>query len=387
MRRETIYRGATAVIPIAVLIVSSAAAGVQDVPPAGGGTPVVAPHERLKLTSGSFRVRRTEHFTISYDTSPEMIGGFAGLVEQVYNATEAFATQRGLTVPREGVALDVLFFDRYEAYEQFTAGLGRVVATTTAGYFSWSDRLAVFYNTLSRPDIRDLTARISEARQEYLDARAKGGSRRDQRVSLDQLQRRIALLESRRDALVSEANRVTLRHEVAHQCLFHHGVHDALRGPPTWLVEGLACQFEDVQTVSKGRLLRVNEERLKDFRDSLGWPPRGAANRGNAGAGLRPEESTPVVALREFVAHPHLIADRRDRDAVRLYAQSWALVFYLQSMESDAFTSYLRSLNARPIGANFTPEEEIAAFEACFGPLDAAWQGRWLVAMSKLDVP
>ncbi|MCC7293266.1 MAG: DUF1570 domain-containing protein [Phycisphaerales bacterium] len=328
--------------------------------PPGTGPPPPAPHVRLGVAGGPFRVHRTDHFVVSHNTSTTVLRGLVNRLDRTYEAVMKFADARGLVDPaRRAIPLEVLFFDSYEEYAAFARTRGES-ADVTAGFYHSKDNVAVFYNTLNRPDVADISRQIEGARAQMLALRNEG--RNGGSTQVQQLQRQIDVWQTQRDAFVDQANRVALMHEAAHQCLFNLGVHAGGAVNPTWLVEGLACLFEVPQNVSGGIAARINGNRLADLRSAC------AAEAADDPA-AKPDDSACIgpLPLRDFVSAPGRVGDRSRADIAGLYAQSWAVVCFLQAEHAEQFTQYLCSIRARKPDTLPTGAEELALLEAAFG--------------------
>ncbi len=66
------------------------------------------------------------------------------------------------------------------------------------------------------------------------------------------------------------------------------------------------------------------------------------------------------------------------------YAESWALVHYLNRAKRKAVKKYVASVNRRPADYVPSPAEEISVFEAAFGRLDEKWDRKWRQWMRKV---
>src|SRR5205814_1499812 len=133
--------------------------------------------------------------------------------------------------------------------------------------------LAVFCNARDHDDIRAIDAEITSLR-----ARLLGLSVGNETVASrkkEALEEATDALSRRRDDLIENYNRFTIQHEAAHQILFNLGVHSSGLNSPPWLAEGLATQFEVPQTDRSGKVFRVNQYRLGDFREALGTTASG----------------------------------------------------------------------------------------------------------------
>ena len=189
------------------------------------------------------------------------------------------------------------------------------------------------------------------------------------------------MLRSGRDAIVERFNRLVIQHEATHQMFFNLGVHVHGADNPTWLVEGLACQFEVPQTrLAKGPG-RVNQMRLGDFREAVGVPPE---TKSLSNVAYRAAfETRRLIPLGDFVGDRDAFGRDGNRTAFR-YAQAWALVYYLSREHREALAAYLGQLSTRVPGRIAGPERESEDFEVAFGPLDDAFQRAWVSYMLKL---
>ncbi|WP_435016615.1 DUF1570 domain-containing protein [Tundrisphaera sp. TA3] len=193
----------------------------------------------------------------------------------------------------------------------------------------------------------------------------------DARGGEDQKTRRRALANRAREgAPASEIDRLTLlleldrraidlgilAHETVHQLAVATGIEPRPDAFPTWLHEGLAAQFEVVRGGRWAGVGRVNDLRLPDWR-AIRPAPRLAPLLRDAGLGQ---------------------GYRRD-----LYAESWALVYFLRKTRPDAFRAYLDLLRAPGSGA----DRHASAFRSAFGPDLAGLETAWHRYLAELRTP
>ena len=67
-----------------------------------------------------------------------------------------------------------------------------------------------------------------------------------------------------------------------------------------------------------------------------------------------------------------------------LYAEAWALVYYLQRERREDFADYVAGLAARRPGQAVDHPGELADFESAFGPLDDEFQLAWITYIVRL---
>jgi hypothetical protein len=328
----------------------------------------------LKIAGEGFRIRKTDHFTIAYDTSYEALRPLIGRLEGTYKAVARFCRDRGLHRDSPVARLQVILFDQHEDFARYLTGLG-LPSATIAGIYNQQTNLAAFCNTLNDPSLKGVARRIEQTRSQLKRLKSQRHSSQATQRRRRELQRELSIVQTRRDVIVKRFNRLVIQHEAAHQIFFNLGVHVRGADNPTWLVEGLACQFEVPQAGSNGGLRRVNHMRLGDFRDALGVPP-GEKELPEA-AYADALSSRRLVPLAELISRPELFSGRDDNIVFR-YAQAWALVYYLDRAHREGFAAYLKRLSARAPGKVAGPEREIGEFQATLGAPDAEFQRIWI---------
>ncbi len=339
-----------------------------------------SPHDEvaaslLEIAGEGFRIRQTEHFTICYDTPYSALGPHVGRLEGIYDAIQRFCKANEVGVDKLDTSLPILFFDRPENFSRYAKTVD-MQTDSIAGFYHQRNNVAVFLNTLNNSEVRRVSEQIAQA-----EGRLRGPGGTEAREAREALGRDIRVWRSQRDALVDRFNRFVLQHEAAHQVLFNRRVHARGAKNPTWLVEGLASQFEVPQSDLSGVLRGVNHMRLADLREAMGVPPA-------AGSRFEVDPAAvfaggKLVAFAEFIGDDELFSRRHD-DLTVLYAQSWGLVSYLHREHRESFAGYLRKLASRSPGEAVTPEREIAEFETAFGPIGPQLERRWVKFILRL---
>ena len=162
---------------------------------------------------------------------------------------------------------------------------------------------------------------------------------------------------------LSDSDMLTKRHELAHLFMYNMGAFTRGAQYPAWITEGFACMFEvNPWEISHhvDHNVPTNRFRLDDV--------------GNTNSMLRIRAVT--TNLRPWEARPET--------AARHYAQSWALAHFLYHRHRKEFGAYLRGLSLRKSGESRTADEELAEFEAAFGPVDESLERRWRDYVSEL---
>ncbi len=336
---------------------------------------------RLHEVAGEhFRIRETDHFTIAYNTHYNALRPLVGRLEGTYDAVWRFCRANDLVAEAPTRRLEVVLFDRYEEYLRYAAGVG-VAAGSMAGFYHPRTNLATFCNMHNSPVLAGLAKEILRVEADLSRSNAGTAPKPKNRARRQLLQRTVANLRAQQDALVKRFNRFVIQHEVAHQFLFNLGLHVRGGKNPVWLVEGLGCQFEVPQSDGAGKLKRVNQSRLGDFREALGIPTD--AGRVSPDLYMPAATNKRWLTLVELIGLEEMFGKRNDEVAYR-YAQAWALVYYLYREHRGPFIKYLQRLGTRRPGESFDRQQEIAEFESHFGKPDAAFEGAWVNFTLKL---
>jgi Protein of unknown function (DUF1570) len=156
----------------------------------------------------------------------------------------------------------------------------------------------------------------------------------------------------------------TAAHEMIHHLASNTGLlprHDAF---PHWLQEGFACQFEVIRGGRWAGISRAHDLRLPNWR-KLTSPPRLERLVRDAGFGRGYQGD--------------------------LYAQAWALVYYLRTQHPQQFLTFLdllRSPNADgPSPSEPAADRVLTAFKRAFGSDLDAHEREWLNFMKSVQTP
>ncbi len=340
-----------------------------------------AAEKLLAIGGEGFRIRETDHFMIAYDTPYKLVRPLTGRLEGTFDAVWAFCDANKLAPRPPASRFEVLLFDRLEDFRKYRTSVGLPGEGIATGFYWPETNIAVFVNTLSRPEVVQITNRIEQTLAELRASSADGSSGKSARARRGALRRALTTLRTGRDAIVEQFNRSVLQHEAAHQMLFNIGVHVRGAENPRWFVEGLACQFEVPQGGAGAGLKRVNHMRLADLRDALGvGPATKSCTEALYQAAL---DSGRLLGLLDLIGTPEGFM-RADAGTVILYAQAWGLVYYLHREHRDEFREYARVLSSRRPGEPANRTREIDDFVSAFGPLDRSLERTWINYMLKL---
>ena len=142
-------------------------------------------------------------------------------------------------------------------------------------------------------------------------------------------------------------NAETLIHEATHQTAFNTGIHNRLRPPPRWVVEGLGMLFESRgvwdSRHSARATDRINAQQLALFRRNLPRRPKDAFTR-------------LLTSDRPF-----------ETDMTAAYAESWAWTYYLIETQPRKYAAYLQKTSQGKPFSEYTSSERLTDFVSVFG--------------------
>ena len=278
----------------------------------------------------AFRVVKTKHYLVFYQSSDRFARDSANLLEELHKKLAEVLEKKDLPVtPAEFPLVAVIF----RSEEDFRSNRN-VAADVQAYYEILSNR--IFFFEKSRKE--SASPEVSALRKPQ-----------------------------------------TVAHEGTHQVLHNIGIQPRMSPWPLWLVEGLAEYCSPPKTTKRGvawaGLGQINPMHLTTIRDLE--DPMSSEVRGGPKAPTARDRGRPLVEY---------LATRSDLTPTD-YALSWGLTHYLAQNRVDQFVSYIRKLNKLRPFENRTPDEQLADFRETFGQdlakLDAQ-VGRYL---AKLKIP
>ncbi len=338
----------------------------------------------------SFQIKRTSHFLIAYDTDPDTVSELTNRLEQTYFMVFQLCEMSGIQARRPARRLEVIFFDKRDAYERYMARLVVNAAGTFGMYLHQTNR-SYFFNAANDAQVLKLRDNIAAANDNIdqlertlrqmppsgarLEVRFSDGERVvgtkaeiEKRVTrnIDAARAELKKLESRRRDYCEKINQTVVQHETAHQTLFNAGLHVRTAGNPRWLVEGLACLFETPPGPPGSGFSVVNTDRLEDFRTAIGGQTRRQLTSRDYEKAV---EAGLIASPRQLILKPGML-DARGDAGVRNYAVAWAMTHYLQRNQREQLAAYLLGISARMPGEYPSPQQELELFEDHFGPID-----------------
>ncbi len=329
-----------------------------------------------------FKVARGPHVLLLHQHPDAEAEERVAVLERVVAGFHLLFAAQGveLRTPRHRL-VSAWYADRKD-YLAFLHRQGADAFATTSGYYhpTWDavvscdarsgEKQRAARNALAarRDELRRSSGTIEQMpargrlRLKLGDEPTRAVSRAEGRALIQRLEREVAYRTALLDLDWRSSDLGLAAHEMVHQLMADSGLvprHDAF---PNWLHEGFAAQFELIRGGRWAGISRANDLRLPDWR------------------GLQSS------ARLEKLVRDAGFGRGYNRD---LYAQAWALVYYLRTRHSAEFLTFLDLLRnpvadpegdpASPDAAPLEPRGErfLAAFRRAFGndldALDRDW--------------
>lgn len=235
-----------------------------------------------------------------------------------------------LTAPPQKL-VSVYFADRRD-YIHFVRSVNGSAFADTQGYY--------------HPNLKAVFAFDTRSGDEQKTGRRAIANRKRDGASPSDLERQSLLL----DLQWRMTDLGIAAHETVHLLTAETGLARNVEDFPAWLHEGLAAQFEVVRGGRWAGFGRVHDLRMPDWRTIRPLP-----------------RLVPLVRDTGF-GHGY----RRD-----LYAEAWALVYYLRKNHPREFVAFLERLRAKS-SSDHKPDRTLDAFRSAFGndlgAIDSAWK-------------
>ena len=310
----------------------------------------------LKLAGEGFKLKRTPHYVIAYDTDEATLKAFVNRVEPTYRSVTGFAARLGFKVKPPKRKLEILFFNQFADYDRYSRGMGFPGSQEAPGFYAQTTNRSAFFNYGNSDMLKRLREDVAQKKAEGQLA-ARSGARLDFQP--------LRAAESRAKRQEERINCVVVQHEVAHQVFFNIGFHAGMiQANPRWFVEGLAMMFETPPTGGGAGIGAVNQMRLGDWK------------------GLRDKHA--LLPIETLVTDPMQIVPTNP-NAARAYAQAWSLVHYLQRTKPKQFLAYVKAIRQRKGEEIRSAAEEKRTFEEAFGPIDAAFVEKYEAFIGKIE--
>jgi hypothetical protein len=297
---------------------------------------------RSRLRPLRFREVRGDHVVLLHQVGDLEARERLDVLERVVRTFTLALAAQGVELPPLRRRLASVYFADRRDYARFLRLVDAGAFDDTQGYY--------------HPILRAVFAFDSRSTDEQkAGRRAIGNRRRDGAVESD-LARRSLLLD-----LDWRANDLGIAaHETIHQLVAETGLAPRFDDFPLWLHEGLAAQFEVVRGGRWAGFGRSHDLRLPDWR-SIHPAPRLAPLLRDAGFG-----------------HGY----RRD-----VYAESWALVYFLRKTRPREFLAFLDRLRTPLPVSTSRSDRAFDAFRAAFGDDLAGLELAWHRYLADLKTP
>ena len=297
---------------------------------------------RLRLRPLRFREARSAHVLLLHQVGEAEARERLDVLERVVQTfTLSFASQGvELATPRR--RLVSVYFAEHRDYANFLRLVDAAVFVDTQGYY--------------HPGLHTVFA---------FDTRSTDGQRAGQRAIVNRKKEGTAPSELARQSLLLDLEWRTTdlgiaAHETIHQLTAESGLAPRTDDFPQWLHEGLAAQFEVVRGGRWAGFGRVHDLRLPDWRTIRPLP-----------------RIVPLIRDAGF-GHGY----RRD-----LYAESWALVYFLRKTRPREFLTFLDLLRAPSPEPTARPDRSLEAFRAAFGNDLGVIESAWHRYLAELKTP
>jgi hypothetical protein len=326
---------------------------------------------------GRFEKLRGPHVLLLHQHSPEEAAARVDVIERVVTTYYLSMAAQGFDLPVPGERLVAAWFAHHEDYLAYLHNEQADAFRTTTGYFHPTRDAVLSYDLRSSPTQRTSQEALIARRRELAQAREQLPTRGRVRLSmagaptqtlarsgaiavLDRLDREV----SRQQLLLDLDRRAmdlgTAAHETIHQLVAHTHLAPEHDDFPIWLHEGLAAQYEVVRGGRWSGLARAHDARLPDWH--------------------KIEPAPRLVPLLRDVGFGH--GYQPD-----LYAQAWALVYYLRKQHPTAFVTFLDLLRTPDPDRPAPPDRTLAPFRSAFGADLNHFEKSWHQFMSNVQTP
>lgn len=312
----------------------------------------------LKALGDGFKIKRTAHYSIIYDTSDEDLKSFTIAIEKTYRSAMNYSIKLGIPTRKPAKKLPIYYFNEHKRYNDYSVSIKKGPRPqNNPGVFFPDLQISMFYNMRDSSGLKQHIDGV-EKQIEQLNNQLRGRN-----VSVEQkkqIREQIKALRTNSNVnknIGGSGSETTVQHEVSHQVLWNIGFHnpDQFFANPRWLAEGTAQLFETISTGKSSNVGAVNKSRLKAYRAL--------------------EAAKKLFPLKDFVSSARFFEAPDDMQIA--YPESWALVHYLNRVKRDELRAYVAILNKRPVDYEPKLEQELKDFEKAFGKLDAKWEKKW----------
>jgi Protein of unknown function (DUF1570) len=336
-------------------------------------------HDLNDALRGTFQTARSPHFVLRHQLDPTEAQARLDLLEKVYTSYYLTLAAQGIRLSPPGRRLLAVVYRSKEDYIEFLRRENAGAFLSTQGYFHPTRNMMVAFDGRQRPEQRTSAAAVETRRGELArlrpnierlpsNARLRVEVRGESPQSLGRAAATAWLAaqerEVARQTLLLDLERLSIdlgiaAHETIHQLVANSGFSARFDDLPTWLHEGLAAQFEVIRGGRWAGVGRAHDLRLPDWR------------------AIHPAPRLATLVRDEGFGQGY----RKD-----LYAEAWALVYFLRKRHPASFTRFLDLLRAPSPDRNRT-ERLVDLFRTSFGSDWPALESEWHQFMRSVTTP
>lgn len=318
-----------------------------------------------KYIGEGFKVRRSLHYSIIYNTSEEDVEVFEYAIEKTYRACVKWCISLGMEVHKPEKKMLTHFFNDYKEYEKYgNLTGGNVSSPNLLGYFLFATDYTYFYNVRNTPGFKSGKLAIDRQISELAESLRRGDVSSAQKKAIRRQIRALRAQQNNWNSFGGDLTEEVLQHEVAHQVLFFVGFHNhkaMLQGAnPRWLAEGVAQLFEPIDEGGGSGFGKVNKAKAAEFHAL--------------------EKQNSIFPWEVFVSDIRCFGQPGIA-----YPQSWAIAHYLTRTKREELSRYLDEINSRDEDYEMDPEKDLEVFEKYFGKVDKDWGDRLTNYMERVN--
>ena len=266
-----------------------------------------------------FRIYKTAHYVICYNTTRAYAQWCGGLYERLYRGFFQYWQTRGIPLKEPQAPLTALVFNDQTSYSRYAKKELGTSTNSIIGYYNMRT------NRVNMYDLTGVEGQVSAGRLQT-------AAHVNRILSQPAAERTVA----------------TIVHEATHQLSYNSGLQTRYADNPFWVSEGLAVYFE-----------------TPDLNSSRGWRGIGGVNRFNLFQFRRRLKDRPQDSLTTLIR-----TDKRFRDTElgpAAYAEAWALNYYLLRTRPKQYTGYLKMLAEQPPLGEAEADRRLDDFRRYFG--------------------
>ncbi len=318
----------------------------------------------LARLEGNFAQHETAHYVILYDCDESLAIQRGQLLEKLHRSYFAFLKK--MRIRHHGLQYKqiVIVFEDDKGFNAYARAEGMEPPSGDGyylqGYYSSGTNRAAFFNQraggayeASKRKIEDVARQLAAIPGPKNRLVTVVGPKGPMRVTKGSLADDLVELKERLIKRFENENLTVTQHEGAHQLAFNTGLQSRDHTYPFWVSEGLACMFESPGSNKGFGAFRVNSKRLGDYRVALA--------------------RDSVLGLRGLVS----VVPGERVILTDLYAESWALFFFLAKKHPQELSAYLDDLSDREQIGEPNPATERLLFERHFKLDESRMEIRW----------